>query len=99
MNSAAWIVSLMLLAFGEGMLIWRLTRKYERLSSELSRASAKVAQHRILIRDDADLDKCLQEEVTAKFAEDARDVRYEQNKARYDAEHPESPWVPRENPK
>ena len=90
----------LLIIIGEGMWICRLTKKYHRLMGALSRASAKVAQHKILVteprelvEDDEDLDRCLQEEVDAKFAETARDIRYEQNKA---SGRDEIPWIPKE---
>ena len=86
------------------IFIWRVCNKNERLTGHLCRADAKVSQHRVLvaelaalIQDDEDLDRCLKEEVDGKAYERAREVEYEQNKARYDSEHPESPWVPKTN--
>ena len=106
MNNVAWLVSIALLAFGEAVWIRCLTLKYYALQDMVGRASAQVAQHKImvsdlkqLIEDDEDLDRCLREEINGKAWTRAREVEYEQNKARYDDEHPESPWVPKENPK
>ncbi len=106
MGAAGLIVTMVILMFGEGVWIYRLTKNYDRLLGELSRASAKVAQHKILvneltmlIQDDADLNRCLREEVDGKTYERAREVVYEQNRARYDAAHPEAPWIPRANSK
>jgi len=103
MDAGKWAFVLMFLSgvmVGEALWICRLTKNYNRLSGALSRASAKVAQHKLLVtelrelvEDDADLDRCLQEEVDAKFAETARDIRYEQNKA---SGRDEIPWIPKE---
>ena len=104
MNNGAWIISLVLLIIGEAVWIYRLTKNYHRLLEALSRASAKVAQHRILIadlqcliEDDADLDRCLEAEIDGKAYARAREVEYEQNVKRWDAENPEIPWVPKDN--
>ena len=84
--------------------LWRLTGKYHALQAQLGQADAKESQHKVLvaelralIADEEDLDKCLRDEVDGKALARARDVEYEQNKAKYNTEHPESPWVPKEN--
>ena len=108
MTAYAWIIALALLVIGESLWIFRITKKYHPLLDALSRASAKVAQHKImvddlkeLIEDDEDLDRCLRDEINGKAWARAKEVEYEQNKAAWDnAEGPDKiPWVPKENPK
>lgn len=84
----------------QSVWIWRLTKNFHRLSGMLSRANAKVAQHKLLveelrdlIEDDAHLDKCLQDEVDGKIFTRAQEVEYEQNKERGEDE---IPWIPKE---
>jgi len=103
MDAGKWAFILMFLSgvmVGEALWIWRLTKNYNRLLGALSRASAKVAQHKILVtelrelvEDDEDLDRCLREEVAGKIYDRAKEVRYEQNKA---SGRDEIPWIPKE---
>ncbi|KKL80581.1 hypothetical protein LCGC14_2003320 [marine sediment metagenome] len=99
---------LILILVGEAVWIRCLTLKYYALQDMVGRASAQVAQHKImvsdlkqLIEDDEDLDRCLRDEINGKAWARAREVEYEQNKARWDedAGPDHIPWVPKENPK
>ncbi len=87
----------------QSVWILKLTRKYNKMLSALGRASAQVAQHRLLvtelqqlIADDEDLNKCFQSEVEGKAFERAREVTYEQASVE---KGDSMPWIPKENPK
>lgn len=94
---------IVLIILGEACWIRYLTKKYHSMLAALGRASAKVAQHKILVtelrellEEEADLDKCLREEINGKAWARAREVVYEQN---FERAKGESPWTPKANPK
>lgn len=107
MNTAHLLLAILsIVLIAESLWILRITKKYISLLDTLSRASAKVVQHKILttelrqlLEDEEDLDRCLREEVDGKAYERAREVVYEQNKVKYSADNDGIPWTPTVNPK
>lgn len=95
-----------IIGIGEAVCIIYLDRKRDADQEIISQLKTKVDHHRILIadlqaliEDDADLDKCLADEVMGEAFERAREVEYEQNRKWYDEAYPGSPWVPKQNPR